>query len=323
MRHLAVVTLVMLTIAGCSDEFDPSVSGPRPYVVFAVLNPAVDTQYVRVHATSEPTDPHPPVVGIPGTSVSIIGPTGTINFQPVDLRGTPGTADSVIPAFMAPGFRPTRGAAYTLVVTTPVGNATGSLEVPSYSSGAMNVRDFLLIQNPHSYPLSATIVTTAVLARQTLGFTMRFEIEYDVLKNGVWVVETWEVPLAYREMNGPTDYSAEYPIMRRRNGSASVGAGPQTSEVTIYTNNSYEATISLIHAKYGSQNILMKRAIILLQQADRHFFTYYSYANSFQDRLTIRVDQPDYSNMEGSLGFFGSMTIDSLTYPLSSNLAPR
>lgn len=323
MRHLARITIVVLLIAGCSDEFDPSVTGSRPYVVFAVLNPAVDTQYVRVHATSEPTNPHPPLIGVPGASVSVIGPSGTINFQPVDLRGTPGTADSVVPAFMAPGFRPTRGAAYTLVVTTPVGNATGSLEVPSYSSGAMYVRDFLLIQNPHTYPLSATIVTTAVLARQTLGFTMRFEIEYDVFRNGVWEVETWEVPLAYHEVNGPTDYSAEYPVMRRRNGSASIGTGPQTSEVTIYTNNSYESTINLIHAKYLSVNVRMRRAIILLQQADRHFFTYYSYANSFQDRLSIRVDQPDYSNMEGALGFFGCMTIDSLSYQLSSNLSPR
>jgi hypothetical protein len=131
------------------------------------------------------------------------------------------------------------------------------------------------------------------------------------------------VPLAYLDVVGPLDYRAEYPTMRRRNGSASVGAGPQTSEVTIYTNNSYETTISLIHVKYGSVNVRMRRAIILLQQADRHFFTYYSYANNFQDRLTIRVDQPDYSNITGALGFFGSVTIDSLSYQLSSNLAPR
>ncbi len=323
MRRITAIAFIALGTAGCTDEFNPSVSGTRPYVVFAVLNPAVDTQYVRVHATSEPTDQHPPIAGIPGTTVVITGASGTINFQPVNLRGTSGTADSVIPAFMAPGFRPVRGGAYTLVVTTPVGNATGSLEVPAYSSGAMNLTDFLLIQNPHTRPLTAQIVVTAILARQTLGFTMRFEIEYEVERNGGWEVETREVPLTYHEINGPDDFRAEYPTMRRRNGSATVGSGPQGAETTIYLNNVYEGTITLIHAKYGSDHVRMRRAIFLLQQADRHFFTYYSYANSFQDRLTIRVDQPDYSNMEGSLGFFGSMTIDSLSYQLSSTLKPR
>ena len=111
--------------------------------------------------------------------------------------------------------------------------------------------------------------------------------------------------------------------MARRTASATVGSGLQTSESAFYANRSYEQTISLIHAQYGSANIRMKRAVFLLEQADRHFFTYYSYANSFQDRLTIRVDQPDYSNMNGALGFFGSLAIDTLATPLSINLKPR
>jgi len=127
----------------------------------------------------------------------------------------------------------------------------------------------------------------------------------------------------YLSNNGPSDFVAQYPTLRRRNGTAAVGSGPQTAETTFYLNSTYEATISLIHATHGTPNIRMKRAVFLLQQADRHFFTYYSYANSFQDRLTIRVDQPDYTNMDGALGFFGSMTIDTLAFPLSSVLRPR
>ena len=323
MRILFAAILVAAGGIGCSDDFNPSITGPRPYVVFAILNPAIDTQIVRVHATSEPADPHPPLLGVPGATVTITGSSGMISYQPVDLHGTPGTVDSVIPAFQAPSFHPLRGGTYTLVVTAPSGTATATIEVPSYTPGSMSIQDFLLIQNPHSYPLESPIILTSILARQTLGFTVRFQIEYEVLRNAVWVVEQWEVPTVYLSNNGPSDFVAQYPTLRRRNGTAAVGSGPQTAETTFYLNSTYEATISLIHATYGTPNIRMKRAVFLLQQADRHFFTYYSYANSFQDRLTIRVDQPDYTNMDGALGFFGSMTIDTLAFPLSSVLRPR
>ncbi|MEK6649613.1 MAG: DUF4249 family protein [Bacteroidota bacterium] len=323
MKRAVIFAIALAAAFGCSEDFNPTTSGPRPYVVFAILNPALDTQIVRIHATSAPTDANPRTLPVPDASVVVLGPTGTIPFQLVDLPGTPGTPDSVIPAFRAAPFRPIRGASYTLVVTTTEGIATGTLEVPDFSTGTMIARDFVIIQQPHTYPLDAPITIASFLARQTLGYMVQFQIEYEVLKNATWELEYREVPTAYVSENGPTDFVALYPKMVRRSASAMVGSGLQTSEMSVYLNRAYEKTISLIHAQYGSANIRMRRAVFLLQQADRHFFTYYSFANSFQDRFTIRVDQPDYSNINGALGFFGSLAIDTLAYALPINLRPR
>jgi hypothetical protein len=47
-------------------------------------------------------------------------------------------------------------------------------------------------------------------------------------------------------------------------------------------------------------------------QVEENLYKYYNLANGFQDPYSIRTDQPDFSNIQGGLGIFGAMTLDSV-----------
>ncbi|MEX1276339.1 MAG: hypothetical protein WEE20_10425 [Bacteroidota bacterium] len=43
---------------------------------------------------------------------------------------------------------------------------------------------------------------------------------------------------------------------------------------------------------------------------------YYNVVNGFRDPLSIRTDQPGYSNINGGQGLFAAYAVDSVTYRL-------
>lgn len=309
--------------AGCSEAFDPTIGGPRPFAVFAPLHAGSDTQYVRLTATSDPTDPDPRIVPVTGAVVTVSGPGGPVTFVPVTVPGEPGTPDSVLVEYRAAGFRPARGGTYALQVQAPSGTATSTIVVPSSTFTPVTTRDPFIFSQPHSYSLETPIVVNIALSNESLGFLVRFLIEYEVLRGAVWELERVEVPVAYKDYVSDDEPGPILPTLTRRTNTASVGGGLPPPESVFFNNRAYEKSIALIHAKYGSANIRMRRVLFVLLQTDRHMFTYYSYANSFDDRFTIRLDQPDYSNIQGALGIFGGLASDTLALTIPVNLRPR
>jgi hypothetical protein len=97
--------------------------------------------------------------------------------------------------------------------------------------------------------------------------------------------------------------------------------GSQQVDGLNFGNRPYLQTLSILYSRYGKENLRMKKALLILTQAERHFFTYYSFANFFQDNLSIRVDRPDYTNIDGALGFFGSIASDTVAYVLPPDLS--
>lgn len=321
MRY-GVSIVLLLAVFGCSEEFNPVAEGERPYVVFALLNSSVQTQIVRVHETSPPSEANPGNPPIPGTVVELTGPQGTMQLRDTVLVPPAGAYDTAsVQAYVLDPFMPTRGASYTLSITSPRGNASATMTVPGTAD--LSTTDFFALQGPYSYPTEKSISLRALLNPVTLGYVARLLIEYERLDGGVWKTETREVPSAYRGLVDEDNYTAVYPALTRRVSSreTSVG-GLREPESAVFRNGVYLQTLSILYRTYNRANLRMKRVMFILTQADTHFFTYYSFANFFQDRLTIRVDQPDYSNVSGALGFFGSLTADTLAFPLPPDLGP-
>ncbi len=322
MRRLPVMMALALLNAGCSEAFNPTVTGPRPFGVFAVLHAGTDTQYVRLTQTSDPMDPAPKIQPIPNAVVTVHGPGGPFVYQPFVWSGAPGTADSIV-EYRAAGFLPLRGGTYVLNVQTPSAVASATVVVPANTAAPISMRDEMILSEPHTRSLETPIVVIATLGNASVASMVRFLIEYEVNRNGGWEVERTEVPLVYANISSDEDPTPIYPTLTRRVNLPSIGGGLPPPETTFFTNVAYKRTIALIHARYGSPNLRMKRVLMVLMQSDRNFFTYYAFANSFEDRFTIRVDQPDYSNMIGALGIFGSVSTDTLVRNIPENLKPR
>lgn len=320
-RAAVVIVTALLAAVGCSDAIEPNLTGPRPFAVFAVLNTATDSQIVRLTATSEPTDAHPTIKPIDGASVTLWGPEGTFFGQPVVRSGEPGTPDSVLTEFVIAPFRPQRGATYSLYVGAPSGVAAATVVVPSGGPSAIWVRDFFVLQSPNQWSLTTPITPFASLAPETMGLMIRFLIEYEELHEGVWRVGRIEVPLAYPA--NATVIEPVYPTLIRRQSVVTTDGRSPAPEAVIFTTLVYEQTLAILHARFGQENVRMRKAVFYLTQAERHFFTYYSFANGFEDPLSIRVDQPDYSNVSGGVGVFGAVALDSVEYAIPTNVGPR
>ena len=65
-------------------------------------------------------------------------------------------------------------------------------------------------------------------------------------------------------------------------------------------------------APYSADRIRIKGVWFVLTQVEQNLYTYYSIANAFQDAHSIRLDMPDWTNVQGGYGVFGGMVEDSL-----------
>jgi hypothetical protein len=72
------------------------------------------------------------------------------------------------------------------------------------------------------------------------------------------------------------------------------------------------STLNDIALMYAASNPVLKNAVLVLTQVDANLYNYYNVVNGFQDEFTIRTDQPDVSSIQGGVGMFGAMTVDTV-----------
>lgn len=66
----------------------------------------------------------------------------------------------------------------------------------------------------------------------------------------------------------------------------------------------YAAVVSQLRQRYTGGRVRLKGTRFVLTQLDNWFYAYYSVANGFPDSGTLRLDEPDYTNINGGLGVF-------------------
>ncbi|MEK6571100.1 MAG: hypothetical protein AABZ61_07005 [Bacteroidota bacterium] len=64
------------------------------------------------------------------------------------------------------------------------------------------------------------------------------------------------------------------------------------------------------------------QAVFYLIQFDEPLWNYHNVANNLGERYSVRTDEPDYTNIKGGFGVFGSATIDSTVWPLPEKIPP-
>jgi hypothetical protein len=306
MKGAWAILLTGMVLAACEEPFNPIVEGERPFTVFALLNTAADTQVVRVHGSVLPSIDDPGYPEIPGTSVTISSSSGQWSF-----KDTLVIAASVnVKAFFAPNVVPVPGLTYQLMVHTDAGDASAVTTVPGRCEIFCGVS--FILQDPSKYPLDELIVGSAALAPEAYGYLIRLVIEYERSTPEGWTVQHDEVPLMYRLEADPL-----YPEPRRRTTKVAAPGTLQSREAAYYSNRLYIQALKVIPR---GTPVRWRRALFIVSQTDRHFFSYYSISNGFRDPNSIRIDRPDYSNIIGALGVFGSLTSDTLAISLPARI---
>jgi hypothetical protein len=319
------VCVILLLFGSCDNSFNPSAPFQPEMVVYSVLSTQSDTQYVRVYTTYNPTDANPSEnpdeVSVADARVTISEVGGpTFSFQPTTIaRPDTSRYTNPIVAYASFPFQPEKGKTYALSISSPVyGVATASLTMPRV--GFIEAQNELLLRDPWNVPLD-DIALSIGLSPVAKGFLVKFYLDYEVLDSTGWRPGRVEVPVAVLRTVDGRLLGYAFPQIERRtsptNGSPYAGHG----EHFEYLTEAYQETIEGIALRGSS--VRFKQAVFFLIQFDEPLYNYYFIANGFKDRNSIRVDEPNFTNITGGVGIFGSLAVDSSVVALPEKFPPR
>lgn len=306
---------VIILISGCDVSINPSGPIQPRLVVYSILTTFSDTQYVRVYSSmslnSEETSVNDAIVTVTDGS-------NTYAFRYMPISG-PNTSrhKNNIDIYYAYPFRPQENKEYTLTVaTTTMGTATAKTRIPG--KGSIECYTLAELYGGSIQPVVARF-TLDDLAK---AYLVRMYIVYTA--DNPWEPEEtrtkekyFEVPSFWKVL----DYNYElhlkiFPSPTRR-------ISPPGQKYYLAATFPYPTRQeSVYHIVHHNFNARFKRAVFYLIQFDEPWYKYYATGNLFQDRLAVRLDSPDYSNIEGGFGLFGSLRVDSTVVPLPEYIQP-
>ncbi len=277
MRFFVGFILCGLMLSGCNNEFNPNGPYKQKLVVYGVFSSRTDTQYVRVY-TTYPSPGLSAEAGVTDVRVTVAQDANTTVFRDTTIQIVNSSGVRVpLRLFVSYAFRPAPGVNYDLSVVSPtVGN------VRSRAFGLYKGRMFTL-SNPQG-----DIIVQVTPGANVRAFIVRMYLVFSVRVGSTWEVKRVEVP-------NLVTASGEFLYPR-----------PVQSDLTTagFSFQAYAGLITSLRSQYPA-GVQLSRTVFVLTEFDEPLYAYYSTANGFPDSGTLRLDEPDYTNIQGGLGVFG------------------
>jgi hypothetical protein len=334
MRNLilsSILTLLVTVMTGCkNDDFSPLGNLEKNYAAFCIIDNRTKYSYVRINKIYFTEGDK---LMSPATVVKIQGDDGTSSI----MRDTVFDVNQKERVYYAPinfwwrSISSLKGMSYHLTVTSP-GLPTHKadafvLKKPTMSAKAWRnvTRDGTLYYN---FDITAEKEDAPIFL-----FTMFIEYEVGKVKNYM------EVPIAwYYKVIPPLTWSTDYPIYHwdlDTVGITFTSLSPyETKYYNTTTNNialSYsgdcmEYALNSIRKINGDDVAHIKRGIGVIYLVDRYLYEYF--LSQKTDRYSVRLDESYYSTnfrsaVGNGLGFFGSITADTVGYKIFDELITK
>jgi hypothetical protein len=318
-RVLIVPALVALWVVACNNPFDPRAPLEQQLVVFSVLSTDRDVQYVRVNSNYMPPGYDPTTYdadnAVRGASVKLTVDGNTLFFRETTIA-RPDTSRYKFPMslYALSQFVPQRGKTYNLVVSSPtLGVASSSASIPTKPLIELDPASWVRMTDPITRKETEDIQFNVELSSIAKGYTYHMYMYYDVLKNARWVEERYEIPLT------PTDIDTSYSLDRPEY--FQLTQSPLTNKLFLQFKVGYLQSVikKLTKVQYVNTHLIYKFIVLVVLQTDQNLFGYYKSLRTYQDPLSIRLDQPLYSKIDGGIGLVGAYSLDSLTFVLPEN----
>ncbi len=304
--HTALAAGLMITLAACNQPFEPDGPASSKLVVYSILDGTSSTQYVRLSTTYA----EPPSTGLHGASVTMTYDNKTVVFRDTTITATDASGSTMpVQVYVASPMAITSGSTYTLHVTSPSG-------LTANVSAAALRRPFFSINNTRTLSRSVKqqIVLNTSFGSMEGAFVMHFYLDFYAYVNGGWELHRAEVPTrSYENNDGSTvkvfpGLDLVKPFVASRPGSVPIQ----------FDTLQYDQTRAEVLSRYPAAPVVWLRAVFVLSQVDDVLYNYYYVNNGPTDHSTIRMDQPDYTNIPKGLGVFGSSVSTTVSYPLTN-----
>lgn len=299
-------TTLCLLLSGCHHTFSPKGPVEEQLVVYSVLSTDSDIQFVRVYSNYDVSgfDPfgNTSDQAVVGAQVTVAGPSGTYVFRDTLLRRPDMSRyKSPIGAYVA-RWRPEPGQAYTLTVNaTEAGSTSATVMMPQQSQTIYWYPGVGALDDPDNQPLIFSFGSYTKFSRDTKAYTFQMAIEYLVQTSGGWRMQSIEVPVWVLDS---TFSNTVYPSLY----TSYIYAGG------YFNKSAYITTLHRVVALNRSTSLTFKRIVFRFLQVDQNWYDYYNTVRKFQDPYSIRLDQPDFTNLSRGYGLFGAFTVDSLVH---------
>lgn len=309
-----LLVLLASCLASCDQSFNPKAPFEERLVVYSVVSNDRDMQFVRVYtnydvsgfdASENQTDR-----AVTGARVTITGPSNTFVFKDTLLpRADTSRYDAPIHAYVASPFRAEPGKRYDLVVTSDkLGTASVAVTLPDWPRISFTPGP-LVFDQPDLFSKKTLINVAASLSPLCKGDLIQIFVDYQVMLESEWKDERVEVPTAILA-DTLGRFVVTYPELRR---------ALMTQAAATYLKEAYVRTLEKVLEQYPHKKVTFKRVVLRVLQCEQSLYDYYNTVNGFRDRVSIRVDEPDYTNMRSAMGLFGAYTLDSLTHLFPDN----
>jgi len=321
-QYRFLVVGVCAVILGCDEPFTPKGEFREEIVAYSIVSNLSDTHFARLYRTYNPPgyDPFEQTSdnSISGALIQITdGFNQWVYRDTVIARADSSRYTSPIGAYVISSFQPTRGMQYSLQIQPPGGQTmTATLRFPEQGFISF-YRNSGGVSQPRSVA-DRYMGVRATIPTITKGYMIRFHVTFDALENSVWVPHEIEIPYFINNVGLPEEQYEYYGLTRSFDGSGTPGT--VVTHIADFNLDSYLIVIGRLYSQYGSGGVRFKKGILTLTQVEQQLYSYYNISRGFRDPNSIRVDEPDYSNIRGGAGVFGGFSVDSLIVSLPTTL---
>lgn len=323
--RLFILVFLVIGLSSCDQSFNPKGTFDNTLAVYAVLSTASDTALVRIFRTYDPpgfdpyawtTDP-----SITDAAVSLFKEDTAFSVRDTMIARTDTSRyHTPMRAFVAQPFPVEFGTSYSISVNSPsAGSLTSSIRVPT--------KAYIEIVNPNILDSPGGNVGNDVpvlvriqvdISPLTRGYLLRAFLEYDLFAGSQWTIHRQEVP-ARLKSHEDGSITAIYPSLKRRD-TPETSNGAENSFDNSFIIDAFVLTADHLRTLYGAPNVRTNRAVFVLNQVEPNFYTYYNIVNAFRDGKSIRLDEPDYTNIAGGAGVFGAITVEEISHDLPAGV---
>lgn len=305
MKNIIALILISFTtvlLTNCDDNVNPKTNFKEQYVLNCVLS--VDTNYqVATISHSYDVDGYDPNTNkidpfIKGAKVKVFYRDSIFVFRDTSIaRSSDSKYSSPLNFYYTRNLKPSSYSQLRIEATLP----NGKVLKAKTESFFLNILYFAKTVDRYP-PISSNKITfswdkiNGDNFESTIYFAPELAIVYQKNENGNWNRYYKKVPIRYMENN--PDKPPIYPEI-------SVGS----NSISFDTLAIGIALKEISKDDPQKKNYKIEKALFRLLVLDKNLAAYYSMQKTFLDEFSVRVNQPDFTNIEGGLGVFGIYAI--------------
>ncbi len=302
-RNIIAILITVFAFASCEEDFNPNADFIERNVLTSVLRSDTSFQVLFLsrsyeiegfNALENDTDPT-----ITGADVKMWHNGKVYPFVEGSIERTDNSRyDTPVRFYYSDSLKLQSG--QQIEVEALLSNGlllSSSIEVPSF-------RDINILRSED--------VIAADTAGENLLFSWSTPNKDDIVYHPILLIKYFNrgsgtgemlekvVPLDIREINGET---------------TKIFSSPSSEASIAYHQSEFDIAMSEIASDEGVsdlEDISVIRAELKLYIYDENLSAYYASVGTFQDGFTIKVDQSDFSNVNGGFGIYGAYSIKTL-----------